>query len=88
MWSVAARLQDSSTLEEEITAAVVACGTDHTATISRRGQLFTWGLGNSGELAHEEVSQFADALASAWHASTASACRRQHAVASHLDTAR
>lgn len=43
-------------MEEEITAAVVACGTDHTATISRRGQLFTWGLGNSGELGHDDLT--------------------------------
>lgn len=47
--------QDSDVMEEEITAAVVACGSDHTATISRRGQLFTWGLGNSGELGQEQV---------------------------------
>jgi alpha-tubulin suppressor-like RCC1 family protein len=40
-------------MEEEITPAVVACGSDYTATITRRGQLLTWGLGNRGELGHE-----------------------------------
>jgi E3 ubiquitin-protein ligase HERC3 len=32
--------------------AVVACGSSHTASISRRGELFTWGLASSGELGH------------------------------------
>lgn len=31
-------------------AAVVACGSNHSASISRRGELFMWGLGSSGEL--------------------------------------
>ena len=39
-------------MEEEITPAVVACGVEHTASITRRGQLLTWGLGNRGELGH------------------------------------
>ena len=36
--------------EEEITAAVVACGNSHSACITRRGMLYTFGLGNRGEL--------------------------------------
>jgi hypothetical protein len=32
--------------------AVVACGNSHTCSISRRGELFTWGLASSGELGH------------------------------------
>lgn len=32
--------------------AVVTCGSSHTATISRKGELFTWGLASSGELGH------------------------------------
>jgi alpha-tubulin suppressor-like RCC1 family protein len=32
--------------------AVVACGSSHTASISRRGELFTFGLASSGELGH------------------------------------
>jgi len=32
--------------------AVVACGNSHTMCISRRGELFTWGLASSGELGH------------------------------------
>jgi len=43
-------------MEEETTAAVVGCGGHHTATISRRGQLFTWGMGNSGELGHADAT--------------------------------
>ncbi len=43
-------------MEEEVTPAVVACGSHHTASISRRGQLFTWGMGNSGELGHGEAA--------------------------------
>ena len=30
--------------------AVVACGNEHTAAISSRGELFTWGLAGNGEL--------------------------------------
>ena len=37
-------------MEEEITPAVVTCGTSHTAIITRRGMLYTCGLGNRGEL--------------------------------------
>lgn len=36
--------------------AVVACGKEHTAAISGRGQLFTWGLSVNGELGR--VSSF------------------------------
>ena len=35
--------------------AVVACGSNHSVLISRRGELFTWGLSSSGELGHEET---------------------------------
>jgi alpha-tubulin suppressor-like RCC1 family protein len=37
-------------MEEEITPAVVTCGNSHTACITRRGMLYTFGLGNRGEL--------------------------------------
>lgn len=37
-------------MEEETMPAVVACGSNHTASISRRGELFTWGFASSGEL--------------------------------------
>lgn len=40
-------------MEEEITPAVVACGSEYTTSITRRGQLLTWGLGSRGELGHE-----------------------------------
>lgn len=46
-------LQDVPDMEEEITPAVVACGSEYTASITRRGQLLTWGLGSRGELGHE-----------------------------------
>eukprot|EP00877_Chromochloris_zofingiensis_P012093 jgi/Chrzof1/7137/Cz02g12140.t1 len=42
-------------MEEEVTPAVVTCGTDNSAAITRRGQLFTWGLGNRGELGHDQI---------------------------------
>lgn len=42
--------QENCQLEEETMPAVVACGAHHSASISRRGELFTWGLGSSGEL--------------------------------------
>lgn len=45
-------LQDNPDMEEEITPAVVACGSEYTASITRRGQLLTWGLGSRGELGH------------------------------------
>ncbi|KAK9805565.1 hypothetical protein WJX72_005277 [[Myrmecia] bisecta] len=32
--------------------AVVTCGSSHSGLISRRGELFTWGLASSGELGH------------------------------------
>lgn len=32
-------------------AAVVACGDAHTGSITRRGELFCWGVGTSGEVA-------------------------------------
>lgn len=38
--------------ETPIQLAVVAAGSSHTASISRRGELFTWGLASSGELGH------------------------------------
>lgn len=41
---------DDDEREEETMPAVVACGSHHSASISRRGELFTWGLGSSGEL--------------------------------------
>jgi len=37
-------------MEEEITSAVITCGHSHTACITRRGMLYTFGLGNHGEL--------------------------------------
>lgn len=43
-------LQEHPDMEEEITPAVVACGNEFTASITRRGQLLTWGLGSRGEL--------------------------------------
>ncbi len=42
--------QDNPDLEEETMPAVVACGAHHSTCISRRGELFSWGLGRSGEL--------------------------------------
>ncbi|KAI8472010.1 MAG: regulator of chromosome condensation 1/beta-lactamase-inhibitor protein II [Monoraphidium minutum] len=39
-------------VEEEITPAVVTCGNSHTTCITRRGVLYTFGLGNRGELGH------------------------------------
>ncbi|PNH12742.1 putative E3 ubiquitin-protein ligase [Tetrabaena socialis] len=41
---------DNTDMEEETMPAVVACGSHHSASISRRGELFMWGLGSSGEL--------------------------------------
>ncbi|GFR43779.1 hypothetical protein Agub_g4893 [Astrephomene gubernaculifera] len=41
---------DNPDMEEETMPAVVACGSSHTASISRRGELFMWGLGSNGEL--------------------------------------
>ena len=35
--------------------AVVACGANHSMLISRRGELFTWGLCSSGELGHRDT---------------------------------
>lgn len=43
-------MQDSPDWEEETMPAVVASGNHHTASISRRGELFMWGLGSHGEL--------------------------------------
>jgi E3 ubiquitin-protein ligase HERC3 len=42
--------QSDATLEEETTAAVVACGIHHSACMSRRGELFSWGMCRNGEL--------------------------------------
>jgi alpha-tubulin suppressor-like RCC1 family protein len=36
----------------DINLAVVNAGSSHTTAISRRGELFTWGLASSGELGH------------------------------------
>mmetsp|Transcript_26924 Transcript_26924/g.58797 ORF Transcript_26924/g.58797 Transcript_26924/m.58797 type:complete len:634 (+) Transcript_26924:184-2085(+) len=44
--------QENGDLEEETMPAVVACGAHHTTSISRRGELFAWGLGSHGELGH------------------------------------
>ena len=35
--------------------AVVASGANHSMLISRRGELFTWGLCSSGELGHRDT---------------------------------
>jgi len=43
---------DDPRMEELIMPAVVMCGSSHTALISRKGELFTWGLASSGELGH------------------------------------
>jgi hypothetical protein len=45
-------MQEHEGCEEETQPAVVACGNSHTCSISRRGELFTWGLASSGELGH------------------------------------
>jgi E3 ubiquitin-protein ligase HERC3 len=37
---------------DDIQLAVVSAGSSHTASISRRGELYTWGLASSGELGH------------------------------------
>ena len=37
---------------EDIHLAVVTAGSSHSASISRRGELYTWGLASSGELGH------------------------------------
>lgn len=37
-------------MEEETMPAVVACGSRHSTCISRRGELFSWGLNKNGEL--------------------------------------
>lgn len=37
---------------DDIHLAVVAGGSSHAASISRRGELYTWGLASSGELGH------------------------------------
>jgi hypothetical protein len=71
-WRVYICLQDDPDMEEEITPAVVACGSEYTASITRRGQLLTWGLGSRGELGHElpnagEVGAISLAHARAWH---------------------
>jgi len=42
--------QQSSELEEETMAAVVACGSHHSMCMSRRGELYSWGLCRAGEL--------------------------------------
>jgi len=47
-----AHLELTPGLKEPVMPAVVACGSSHTCSISRRGELFTWGLASSGELGH------------------------------------
>ena len=37
---------------KDIRLAVVHAGSSHSVAISRRGELFTWGLSSSGELGH------------------------------------
>ncbi|KAL4522955.1 hypothetical protein Ndes2526A_g07679 [Nannochloris sp. 'desiccata'] len=37
---------------DDIHLAVVTAGSSHSASISRRGELYTWGLASSGELGH------------------------------------
>lgn len=37
---------------DDIHLAVVSAGSSHSASISRRGELYTWGLASSGELGH------------------------------------
>jgi alpha-tubulin suppressor-like RCC1 family protein len=41
-------LQDD--MEEEIMPVSVSCGAHHTAVITRRGDLITWGIGSSGQI--------------------------------------
>lgn len=41
---------DNPAMEEETMPAVVACGSRHSTCISRRGELFSWGLNKTGEL--------------------------------------
>ncbi len=43
-------LQDSPEVEEETMPAVVSCGSHHSTAISRKGELYSWGLGCNGEL--------------------------------------
>jgi alpha-tubulin suppressor-like RCC1 family protein len=43
-------LQDNQDKEEETMPAVVSCGAHHSTSISRRGELFAWGLDSNGEL--------------------------------------
>jgi E3 ubiquitin-protein ligase HERC3 len=37
---------------DDVQLAVVSAGSSHSASISRRGELYTWGLASSGELGH------------------------------------
>jgi len=46
------KLELSTDSGDPVMPAVVACGASHTGSISRRGELFTWGLASSGELGH------------------------------------
>lgn len=46
------RLGSTLVGEPDPLAAVVACGSSHSMCITRRGELFTWGLASSGELGH------------------------------------
>lgn len=38
--------------EEEIMPVSVTCGSHHTAVITRRGDLISWGMGTSGQTGH------------------------------------
>jgi alpha-tubulin suppressor-like RCC1 family protein len=43
-------MQENS--EEEIMPVSVTCGSHHTAVITRRGDLISWGMGTSGQTGH------------------------------------
>lgn len=48
---------DNANMEEETIPAVVSCGAHYSMSMSRRGELFSWGLGRSGELGQGPWSQ-------------------------------
>lgn len=43
-------------MEEEIMPVSVTCGSNHTAVITRRGDLISWGMGTSGQTGHGPVT--------------------------------
>jgi alpha-tubulin suppressor-like RCC1 family protein len=47
-------LQEDPEIHEEITPAVVACGRAHSACITKKGHLMTWGCSAHGQLGYEE----------------------------------